>query len=100
MSATATMYAQVRAQGTLLAAKRSRSATRITLGYRGRHSPHSWRSAFSTLAHDAGMDHMAIESQLDHVIPGVAGVYDRGQRLEMRRDLMEWWESQLTIDTV
>lgn len=39
-------------------------------------------SVFSTLAHNAGLDHMAIETQLDHIIPGVAGVYDRGQSIE------------------
>lgn len=70
-------------------------AYRVTLGYRDRHSPHSWRSAFSTLAHDAGLDHMAIEVQLDHIIPGVAGVYDRSQRLEIRKEVVQWWESVL-----
>ncbi len=70
-------------------------AYRVTLGYRDKHFPHSWRSAFSTLAHDAGLDHMAIEMQLDHIIPGVAGVYTRGQRLEIRKTVVQWWEDQL-----
>lgn len=70
---------------------------RETLLLRGEHSPHSWRSAFSSLAHDAGMPHDAIEAQLDHLLhdSAVAGAYDRGTRLEARRKLVQWWESTL-----
>jgi integrase len=68
---------------------------REKLGYRGKHSPHSWRSAFSTIMHDMGCDHGVIEAQLDHVVKGVAGVYDRGQRIDMRRDLMQRWAEEL-----
>lgn len=70
---------------------------RETLGQRDAHSPHAWRSAFSTLAHDAGHAHDVIEAQLDHAIhdSAVASAYDRGTRLEARQALMQWWEATL-----
>ena len=41
---------------------------RRTLELTGRHSPHSWRSVFSTWTRDAGKDADVIEAQLDHTI--------------------------------
>jgi integrase len=61
-----------------------------------RHSPHSWRSLFSTWARDAGKDADAIEAQLDHIVGSkVAAAYDRAHRLELRRELMAWYEAAL-----
>lgn len=69
---------------------------RRALGLAGQHSPHSWRSAFSTLCRDAGKSSDVIESQLDHVIgSNVVSAYDRGARLELRRTLMAWYEETL-----
>jgi integrase len=69
---------------------------RQTLKLRGKHSPHSWRSVFSTWANDAGHDANVIEAQLDHVTGSkVATAYDRAQRFNLRVPLMEWYESQL-----
>jgi integrase len=69
---------------------------RNALGLGGKHSPHSWRSAFSTVAREAGKDGDAVESQLDHVVgTNVASAYDRAKRLELRRELMRWYEGQL-----
>jgi integrase len=62
----------------------------------GKHSPHSWRSAFSTVCREAGKDGDAVESQLDHVVGNkIAAAYDRAKRLQLRRDLMRWYEAQL-----
>ena len=62
----------------------------------GKHSPHSWRSAFSTVCRDAGKDGDTIEAQLDHVVGNkVAAAYDRARRLELRRELMAWYEATL-----
>ncbi len=62
----------------------------------GKHSPHSWRSAFSTICREAGKDGDAVESQLDHVVGSkIASAYDRSQRLDLRRELMGWYESTL-----
>jgi integrase len=69
---------------------------RRTLDLAGKHSPHSWRSVFSTIARDAGKDADAIEAQLDHVVGNkVAAAYDRAHRLELRRALMQWYEEVL-----
>lgn len=69
---------------------------RDKLGLGGKHSPHSWRSAFSTVAREAGKDSDAIEAQLDHVVgTKVAAAYDRSMRVELRRSLMTWYESTL-----
>jgi integrase len=69
---------------------------RNALGLGGKHSPHSWRSAFSTVAREAGKDGDAVESQLDHVVgTDVASAYDRAKRVELRRELMQWYERQL-----
>ena len=69
---------------------------RRTLELTGKHSPHSWRSVFSTWGRDAGKDADAVEAQLDHVIgTKQAAAYDRAKRLEIRRALMAWYERQL-----
>jgi integrase len=69
---------------------------RRSLGLGGLHSPHSWRSAFSTICREAGKDGDAIESQLDHHIgTKVQSAYDRAKRLELRRGLMQWYEITL-----
>lgn len=69
---------------------------RNALGLGGKHSPHSWRSAFSTVAREAGKDGDSIESQLDHVVGDkVAAAYDRAKRLELRRELVTWYERTL-----
>ena len=63
------------------------------LNLANRHSPHSSRSLFSTWARDAGKDADEIEAQLDHIVGSkVASAYDRAHRLELRRDLMTWYE--------
>jgi integrase len=71
---------------------------RRTLGFANKHSPHSWRSVFSTLARDAGKDPDLVEAQLDHVVGNkVQAAYDRAQRLERRRELMTWYENTLVV---
>jgi len=69
---------------------------RRTLGLAGQHSPHSWRTTFSTTCREAGRDADSVESQLDHVVGNkVASAYDRAKRLELRRELMKWYEATL-----
>jgi integrase len=69
---------------------------RDKLGLGGKHSPHSWRSAFSTIARDAGKDGDTIESQLDHQVGSkVASAYDRAKRYALRNELVQWYESTL-----
>lgn len=62
----------------------------------GKHSPHSWRSAFSTVCREAGKDGDSIEAQLDHVVGNkIAAAYDRAKRLGLRRELLTWYEATL-----
>jgi integrase len=69
---------------------------RVTLGLDGKHSPHGWRSSFSTLARDHGFVRDVVELALDHVHDNeVARAYDRGERFDERVKLFQWWGAQL-----
>lgn len=69
---------------------------RVTLGLQGKHSPHGWRSSFSTLARDHGFAREVVELALDHTHDNeVARAYDRGERFEERVKLFFWWGAQL-----
>lgn len=69
---------------------------RVTLGLNGKHSPHGWRSAFSTLARDNGFARDVVELALDHAHDNeVARAYDRGERFDDRIKLFNWWGKQL-----
>jgi integrase len=72
------------------------------------HCAHGWRSSFSTLAHEA-IDETGrgvfrtdvIERCLDHVVGNeVTQAYNRGELLELRRHLMNWWSKQLVFTNV
>lgn len=69
---------------------------RVTLKLSGKHSPHGWRSAFSTLARDNGTARDVVELALDHAHDNeVARAYDRGERFGERVKLFQWWGKQL-----
>lgn len=69
---------------------------RVTLGLAGRHSPHGWRSALSTLARDHGFAREVVELALDHAHDNdVARAYDRGERFTQRIELYHWWGREL-----
>ncbi|MFL2553236.1 MAG: tyrosine-type recombinase/integrase [Candidatus Rariloculaceae bacterium] len=71
-------------------------AYRVTLNLRGKHVPHGWRSAFSTLARDQGFAREVVELALDHAHDNeVARAYDRGERFTQRVELFNWWGEQL-----
>jgi integrase len=69
---------------------------RVTLGLGRKHSPHGWRSAFSTLARDQGFARDVVELALDHAHDNaVARAYDRGERFTQRVELLNWWGKKL-----
>lgn len=71
---------------------------RVTLGLAGKHSPHGWRSAFSTLARDHGFAREVVELALDHAHDNeVARAYDRGERFTQRVQLFNWWGEHLAF---
>jgi integrase len=57
------------------------------------HTPHGFRVSFSSLANEARpQDEALIELCLAHAKGDrVASVYNRSQRIEERRALMQWW---------
>ena len=70
---------------------------RVTLSAEGKHSPHGWRSAFSTLARDNGFARDVVELALDHAHDKeVDRAYDRGERFFQRVELFNWWGDQLS----
>lgn len=69
---------------------------RVTLGLEGKHTPHGWRSSFSTFARDHGFERDVVELALDHAHDNeVARAYDRGERFDQRVKLFNWWGKQL-----
>lgn len=72
-------------------------AYRVTLGLKGRHTPHGWRAALNTLAMDeGGFARDVVQIALDHVHETeVVRAYDRGERLQQRIALAEWWGKNL-----
>lgn len=70
------------------------------LGYTGDiHTPHGFRSTFSTMAYEADrFDGGVIEMQLAHQDQNsVRSAYKRGEHLKQRRELMEWWSNEIDI---
>lgn len=72
-------------------------------GYHGRHVPHGFRAAFSTIMNEWAErngkkhDRKVIDLMLAHVPPGkVEGAYNRAAYLERRRELAVTWADLLT----
>ncbi len=61
------------------------------LGYEGRQTGHGFRHIASTILNEHGFEENHIEAQLSHVKEGVAGVYNKAQYLEPRRQMMQWY---------
>jgi len=71
------------------------SAALATMGYKGKHQPHGFRSTASTLLHEQGHASDVIELSLAHAIPGVRGIYNRAHLLPQRRELLQTWADYL-----
>lgn len=69
----------------------------IRLGYRDRHTPHGWRTSFSTLCREAiDADDTVIERCLAHQPKDkVKAAYDRSRLMPKRRALMQSWADLL-----
>ena len=67
------------------------------MGYKGRHSSHGARSCFSTISNESGLwNSDSIERQLAHSPRNkIRAAYHRGEHLEERRKLMQWWADHL-----
>lgn len=73
------------------------SVALIAIGYRNQHVPHGFRTTFKTLAQDVlKVDRDLVERQLAHKIGSdVEGAYDKSQRLDERRILMQRYSDLL-----
>lgn len=77
---------------------------RTSLGLANVHTPHGFRSSFSTLANAASkadgsrmFDRVDIEHILDHeTLTDTARSYDRARALPRLRVILEWWANTLT----
>ncbi len=67
------------------------------MGYKGKATPHGFRSSFSSLAYDKSeFPNEVIEKCLAHEEKNkVKGAYNRAEYLEQRRQLMQWWGNKL-----
>jgi integrase len=62
---------------------------------------HGFRSSFSSWRADDGrFEPEVAEAALGHKVPGVAGIYQRGELLDRRRELMTAWSAYLDVDSV
>jgi integrase len=73
------------------------------VGYHGRHVPHGWRAAFSTIMNERAErggrsgDRAVIDLMLAHIPPNtVEGAYNRAAYMERRREIAQEWADLLT----
>lgn len=69
------------------------------MGYKGKATPHGFRSSFSSMAYEkSGFPSEVIEKSLAHEEKNkIKGAYNRAEYLEQRRQLMQWWGNKLQI---
>ena len=85
------------AGGAYLSREGPEKAHRVTLAMSRIHTLHGFRAAFSTMARESGeFEKDVVELALDHISSTeTVRAYDRGERLVLRRRLMDWWDAQL-----
>ena len=71
------------------------NAALARIGYKGIITGHGFRHMARTLLGEMGWNPEALERQLSHKEPGVAGVYNKAQHLPERRKIMQEWANYL-----
>ncbi|MBE1162338.1 tyrosine-type recombinase/integrase [Dyella acidiphila] len=71
------------------------NAALARIGYKGIITGHGFRHMARTLLGEMGWSAEALERQLSHKEPGVAGVYNKAQHLPERRKIMQAWSEYL-----
>ena len=62
------------------------------MGYKGRMTGHGFRGVASTILHEQGYAHHAIELQLAHMERNkVSAAYNHATYLPQRAKMMQWW---------
>jgi integrase len=69
------------------------------MGYRGKATPHGFRSSFSSLAYEkSDFPGEVIEKALAHEEKNkIKAAYNRADYLEQRKQLLAWWGEQLQL---
>ena len=67
------------------------------MGYKGKHSSHGARSCFSTICNESGLwSPDSVERQLSYTPRNkIRAAYHRGEHIEERKKLMQWWADHL-----
>jgi integrase len=65
------------------------NAALARIGFKGELVGHGFRHMASTLLREMGWQGDVVERQLSHKEPGVAGVYNKAQRMPERRKMMQ-----------
>ncbi|MGO4519241.1 tyrosine-type recombinase/integrase [Dyella sp. 2RAF44] len=71
------------------------NAALARIGYKGIMVGHGFRHMARTLLAEAGWSAEALERQMAHVEPGMAGVYNKAKHLAERRKIMQGWADLL-----
>lgn len=81
------------------------STTYKRLGFKGRHVPHGWRAAFSTIMNEWAIEHgregdrLMVDLMLAHRPAGMSGsefAYNRAKYAKRRRELAAVWADMVT----
>ena len=66
------------------------------MGYKGRVTPHGFRSLASSVLNEQGFNPDAIERQLAHIENNkIRAAYNRADYLNERKELMQWYSDFL-----
>lgn len=73
------------------------SRAMLKMGYKGKATPHGFRSTISTALNEKGFSPDAIELQLSHIDTNrVRATYNKAMRLQERREMLQWWADSIT----
>ncbi|MBD2826795.1 tyrosine-type recombinase/integrase [Xenorhabdus szentirmaii] len=75
----------------------STNITRVwkRLNHKERWTAHDMRRVLATNLSDNGFEHNVVEQLLGHTIRGVAGIYNRSQYMDRKREALYWWVDYL-----
>ncbi|CDM88369.1 tyrosine-type recombinase/integrase [Xenorhabdus bovienii] len=65
------------------------------LNHKEKWTAHDIRRVFATMLSDNGFEHNVVEQLLGHSLNGVAGIYNRSQYIEQKRNALCWWVNYL-----
>ena len=73
------------------------NAALARIGFKGELVGHGFRHMASTLLREMGWSADAVERQLSHKEPGIAGIYNKAQHMPERKKMMQAWADYLDV---